>query len=195
MSNVTLDENTDMQARAYLDMHCCKGTPSKVSHPSDWTQHTRFKLSQCNSYNPIAFAFIIGLDPNLHGKGKLELDDVTMALFLTYNKKFQETDKAANFLQFRRRFRAFVRPCERRTHHTLICLHRTVGEALHLSGCGCKTINWQLSKRQRSHGSTGMFPSRILVPFSIQGNSQCTPSVRIQHNPQPPSPCTQQTDL
>ena len=34
-----------------------------------------------------------------------------MALFLTYNEKFQETDKAENFLQFRRRFGAFVHPC------------------------------------------------------------------------------------
>eukprot|EP00957_Ditylum_brightwellii_P007955 602645-Ditylum_brightwellii.AAC.1 len=90
MSNATLDENTDMQARAYLDMHCCKGTPST-----------------CDSYNPIAFAFIIELDPNLHGKGKLELDGVTIVLFLTYNEKFQETDKAENYLRFRRRFGAF----------------------------------------------------------------------------------------
>eukprot|EP00957_Ditylum_brightwellii_P011141 844107-Ditylum_brightwellii.AAC.1 len=92
-------------------MHCCKGTPSKVTHLSNWTQHARFKLSQCNSYNPIAFAFIIGLDPNLYSKGKIELNGVTMALYLTYNKNFQENDKTMDFLQFRQRFGAFVRPC------------------------------------------------------------------------------------
>eukprot|EP00957_Ditylum_brightwellii_P196684 14985897-Ditylum_brightwellii.AAC.1 len=104
MSYVTLDENTDIQTRAYLDMYCRKGTPSKVTHPSDWTPHAQFKLSQCNSYNPIAFAFVIGLDPNLHGKSKIELNDVTMALYLTYNNTFQEKDQVSDFLQFRQHF-------------------------------------------------------------------------------------------
>eukprot|EP00957_Ditylum_brightwellii_P172358 13121234-Ditylum_brightwellii.AAC.1 len=201
MTNVTLDENTDMQARAYLDMHCCKGTPSKVSHPSDWTQHARFKLPQCDSYNPIAFAFIIGLDPNLHGKGKIELDDVTMALFLTYNENSDDASEPSC---------APVQEDSSRTHmpaqnsgesasfqqlqNSLQMTRKNKnGGAFTLNRC--ETIDHQPSKPQRSQGSTGTFPSQILIPFAIQGTSQCTLSVRIQPNPQPPSPCTQQIVL
>eukprot|EP00957_Ditylum_brightwellii_P083238 6328468-Ditylum_brightwellii.AAC.1 len=92
-------------------MYFSHGTPNAIDHPSEWTRHICYKISQCDDINPIAATVLVGLDPTLHGHAQTELDDVTCTLFDKYNHAFNDHDRSTCFLQFCHRFEAFVRVC------------------------------------------------------------------------------------